>query len=78
MSKKSSERRVKELAEQYKNDMKKLIREKKLDHKSLESNLSGVLDQMNEEMRKLTVDLIAEEQEEKKTARAPVVDKKQE
>jgi gas vesicle protein len=77
MNTKSREDRIKDLAEQYKNDIKQLLREGRFNHNSLERHLSNVINQVNEEIRIITEELIVEEQV-KKTAPAPSVDEKPE
>jgi len=82
MNKKSVEHgdMIKGIVEQYKESMRTLIREGKFNHKSLEQQLSHVVDSVNEEIRKMTIDLIAEEEEgaKKKRTPAPAAEKKPE
>lgn len=68
---------VKVLVEQYKENMKTLIREGKLNHGRLEQHLSFVIGSVNEEIKKITEELIKEEEFEKKTATARFAGKKQ-
>lgn len=67
---------IKILVKQYKENMKTLIRERKLDHRSLEQHLSFVIGSVNEEIKKIMGDLIKEEEAEKKTVPARSAGKK--
>jgi len=53
-----SDEAIRVLVEQYKENMKTLIREGKLSHGSLEQHLSFVIGSVNEEIKKITEDLI--------------------
>ncbi|MBT9140989.1 MAG: hypothetical protein DDT30_01575 [Dehalococcoidia bacterium] len=61
-----SDEAIRVLVEQYKENMKTLIREGKLSHGSLEQHLSFVIGSVNEEIKKITEDLIKEEEIKKK------------
>jgi hypothetical protein len=67
---------IKGLVEQYKENLRMLFREGKLSHRSLEEQLSYVVDSVNEEIRKITAEVITEEDGGKKTAGAPCVNAK--
>jgi len=58
---------IRVLVEQYKENMKNLIQEGKFNHRSLEQHLSSVIGSVNEEIKKITEDLVKEEEIEKKT-----------
>lgn len=78
MSKEAGEHNevIKNLVEQYKENLRKLYREGKLSHQQLEEQLSHVVDSVNEEIRKVTEEVISEENDVKKTADVHVVKKK--
>lgn len=57
---------VRVLAEQYRVNMKMLIREGKFDQGSLEQQLSFVVGGVNDEIKKITESLVKEEEVEKK------------
>ncbi len=68
---------VRVLIEQYKENLRQLFREGKLSHQQLEEQLSHVVDSVNEEIRKITAEVITEEDGVKKTAGAPCANAKQ-
>lgn len=68
--------KTQEIIQQYQNTMKNLIKEKGLNHQSLEKHLSDVMNQLSNEVRKMTGDLLKGVNEEKKTVPAPAVEKK--
>jgi uncharacterized protein involved in exopolysaccharide biosynthesis len=68
---------IRVLLEQYKENLRQLFREGKLSHQQLESQLSHVVDSVNEEIRKITAEVITEEDGVKKTAGAPCADERQ-
>ncbi|HAP32196.1 MAG TPA: hypothetical protein DCQ14_03980 [Firmicutes bacterium] len=57
---------IRVLVEHYRTNMKMLIREGKFDHSSLEQQLSFVVGYVNEEIKKITENLIKEEETERK------------
>jgi len=59
-----------------KENLRTLYREGKLTHQQLEEQLSHVVDSVNEEIRKVTAEVITEEDGVKKTAGAPCVNAK--
>ena len=68
---------IRVLLEQYKENLRQLFREGKLSHQQLENQLSHVVDSVNEEIRKITAEVITEEGGVKKTADAPCANEKQ-
>lgn len=68
---------IRVLVEQYRENMKTLIREGQFNHRTLEQHLTFVIGTVNEEIKKMTEDLIAEVEIEKKTAPARSAGKKQ-
>lgn len=68
---------IKVLVEQYQENLRQLFREGKLSHQQLEEQLSHVVDSVNEEIRKITTEVITEEDGVKKTADAPSANAKQ-
>jgi len=71
------EEAIKVLVEQYKENLRQLYREGKLSHQKLEEHLSHAVDSVNEEIRKITTEIITEADGEKKTASAPGASEKQ-
>lgn len=73
-------RNMQEIIEQYKESMRTLIKQGKLNHRELEKHLTDVMNQMSQEVQKTTAELLkeADAKEEKKTVPARDVDKKQE
>lgn len=65
------EEAIRVLIEQYKENLRQLYREGKLSHQKLEEHLSHAVDSVNEEIRKITAEIITEADGEKKTAGAP-------
>jgi|GEM_PF-5510048 len=68
--------KTQEIIQHYQNTLKNLIKEKGLNHKNLEKHLSDVMNQLSNEVRKMTGDLLKEVNEEKKTVPAPAVEEK--
>lgn len=71
------EEMIKGLVKQYKENLRTLYREGKLTHQQLEEQLCYVVDSVNEEIRKITTEVLTEEDGVKKTARVHAVKKKQ-
>ena len=65
------EEAIKGLVEQYKENLRILYREGRLTHQQLEGQLCHVIDSVNEQIREITSEVIAEEDGVKKTAGAP-------
>lgn len=68
--------KTQEIIQQYQNTLKNLIKERGLNHQSLEKNLNDVMNQLSIEVRKMTGDVLKEVNEEKKTAPAPTAEGK--
>jgi len=71
------EETIRELVEQYKENLRTLFREGTLTHQQLEKHLSHAVDSVNEEIRKITAEVLTEEDGEKKTGDAPCAHAKQ-
>ncbi len=72
----SHDEAIKRLVEQYKENLRRLYQEGKLTHQQLEEQLCYVVDSVNEEIRQITTEVLAEEDIVKKTAGARGVPKK--
>lgn len=68
---------IRVLIEQYKENLRQLFREGKLSHQQLEKHLSHAVDSVNEEIRKITAEVLTEEDGVKKTAGVPCANEKQ-
>ena len=66
------EEAIRRLVEQYKENLRQLYREGKLSHQQLEKHLSHAVDSVNEEIRKITAEVLTEEDGGKKLPVPPV------
>ena len=57
--------KTQEIIQHYQNTLKNLIKGKGLNHQSLEKHLSNMMNQLSNEMRKMTGDLLKEVNEKK-------------